>query len=68
MTMNCTNRNWSHRRVRGTEALSVNDAKRKVNINRENTKEKMTGQVDLRNLFIGATTKGSSCKLFYSSM
>ena len=40
MTMNCTNRNWSHGRVRGTVALSVNDAKRKVNINRENTKKK----------------------------
>lgn len=64
MTMNCINRSWSHRRVRGTEALSVNDAKRKVNINRENTKEKKTGQADLRNLFIGATTKGSSCKHF----
>lgn len=62
--MNCINRSWSLRHVRGTEALSVNDAKRKVNINRENTKEKKTGQADLRNLFIGATTKGSSCKLF----
>lgn len=40
MTMNCTNRNWSHGRVRGTKALSVNDAKRKANINRENTKKK----------------------------
>ena len=62
--MNCINRSWSLRRVRGTKALSVNDAKRKVNINRENTKEKKTGPADLRNLFIGATTKGSSCKLF----
>ena len=64
MTMNCINRSWSHRRVRGTEALSVNVAERKVNLNRENTKEKKTGLADLRNLFIGATTKGSSCKLF----
>lgn len=40
MTINCTNRNWSHGRVWGTEALSVNDAKRKVNINRANTKKK----------------------------
>ena len=46
MTINYTNRNWSHRRVWGTEALSVNDAKSKVNINRANTKKKMTGQVD----------------------
>lgn len=51
MTMNCTNRNWSHGRVRGTEALSVNGVKRNVYINRENTKEKMTGQVNLRNPF-----------------
>lgn len=49
MTMSCTNRNWSHGRVRGTEALSVNDAKRNVNINRElNTKKKLTGQVDFK--------------------
>ena len=39
MTINCTNHNWSHGRVQGTEALSVNDAKRKVNINRANTKK-----------------------------
>lgn len=64
MTMNCTNRNWSHGRVRGTEALSVNDAKRKANINRENTKKEMTGQVDLRKPFIGAATKGYSCNHF----
>ena len=64
MTINCTNHNWSHGRVQGTEALSVNDAKRKVNMNRANTKKKMTRQVDLRNPFIGATTKGYSCNLF----
>ena len=40
MTINCTNRNWSHGRVRGTEALSVNDAKRKVNINRAKYEKK----------------------------
>lgn len=43
MTKNCTNRNWSHGRVRGTQALSANDAKRNVNINRENTKNGGTG-------------------------
>lgn len=40
MTINCTNHNWSHGRVQGTEALSVNDAKRKVNMNRAKYEKK----------------------------